>query len=72
MGRRDSVRMLTTAGIAVVATSRKVPDVTGPVIGALLIGGGAPSVWADELGDSPSRDDTTSVAAAEATATSSA
>ena len=61
---RDSVRMLTTAGITVFAMSRNVVAVSGPVSGALFIGGAA-TVCADDSGDRPSRDAMTSAAAAD-------
>ena len=63
--------MFTTAGITVFATSRKVLAVSGPVIGALFIGG-ATVVCAADSGARPSRDAITRAAAADVIAMSSA
>jgi hypothetical protein len=63
--------MFTTAGITVFATSRNVLAVSGPVRGALFIGG-ATAVCADDSGASPSREAMTSAAVAEVIAMSSA
>ena len=68
---RDSVRMFTTAGMTVLAMSRNVLAVSGPVSGALFIGG-ATIVCADDSGARPSRDAITRAAAADVIAMSSA
>jgi hypothetical protein len=63
--------MFTTAGMTLLATSRNVLAVSGPVMGALFIGG-ATVVCADDSGASPRREAMTSAAAADVTAMSSA
>jgi hypothetical protein len=63
--------MFTTAGITVFATSRNVLADSGPVRGALFIGG-ATVVCADDSGASPSREAMTNAAVAEVIAMSSA
>jgi hypothetical protein len=62
--------MFTTAGDTVFAMSRKVVAVSGPVIGALFIGGA--TVCAEDSGDKPRRDAITSPTASDAIAISSA
>ena len=61
--------MFTTAGDTAWATSRNVVAMSGPVIGALFIGG---AVWAADVGDIPSLDAITMPTAREATAISAA
>ena len=63
--------MLTTIGVAAFAMLRNVCASSGPVIGALFIGGTA-IVCADEAGVRSSRDAITMPTASEATAISSA
>ncbi len=63
--------MFTTAGETVFAMSRNVVAVSGPVSGALFIGGAA-TVCAADSGDSPSRDAITIPTASDAIAISSA
>jgi hypothetical protein len=63
--------MLTTAGDTALAMLRKVVASTGPLSGALFIGG-AVTVCADEAGERSRRDAMTIPTASEATAISSA
>jgi len=56
---RDSVRMLTTAGDTALAISRNVAAVSGPLSGALFMGGAA-IVWAEVAELKSSRDEMTS------------
>ena len=61
--------MLTTAGLIALAMLRKVLASTGPLSGALFIGGAA-MVCADDVGDRSSREAITIPTASEATAIS--